>query len=132
MGDLPGQVVGIQTGTIAETWARENQEALGISSFVTYETLADALMDLKVGRTTAVINNGPYMQYQASMDPEISVIAIIDEDPIICAIAFNQADTRLCAEVNQALAELIAEGVYASLYEKWFGGEPSDQFKPAG
>ena len=129
--DLTGQVVGIQTGTVAESWAKEHQEELGIKEFVAYETMADAIMDLKADRTTAVINNGPYMQYQATIDPDIKVVAIIDDDPIECAIAFNQEDAELCEKVNGALADLIADGTYAELYEKWFGAEPSEAFRPA-
>lgn len=128
--DLDGQVVGIQTGTTGETWAKEHMEELGIAELVTYETMADAIMDLKVGRTVAVINNGPYMQYQAKIDDEIRMVAIIDDEPIVCGIAFNKEDTELCEEVNEALKALIADGTYAELYEKWFGAEPSEDFMP--
>lgn len=131
LDDLEGQVVGIQTGTVAENWAKDNQEELGVAEYVTYETLADAIMDLKAGRTTAVINNGPYMQYQSTIDSEISIVAIVDDDPIECAIAVNMEDEALLAEINEALNALIADGTYAELYEKWFGSEPSEAFMPA-
>ncbi len=129
--DLAGKTVGIQTGTVAESWAKEHQEELGVAEYVTYETMADAIMDLKAGRTSAVINNGPYMQYQATIDAEIIVVAIIDDEPIECAIAFNMEDEALRNEVNSALLALIADGTYATIYETWFGAEPSDIFMPA-
>ena len=131
MEDLNGKVVGIQTGTTGEAWTKEHQQELGIKELVTYETMADAIMDLKVGRTQAVINNGPYLQYQATLDDGIEMLAIIDDEPIVCGIAFNKEDTELCEKVNGALADLIADGTYAELYEKWFGAEPSADFMPA-
>lgn len=130
VSDLKGQTVGLQTGTVAETWAKEHKDEINAKEFTTYETMADALMDLEVGRTAAVINNGPYIQYQSTIDEKIEVMDIIDDDPIYCGIAFNKDDQKLCNQVNDTLKELIADGTYQKLYKKWFGADPHEDFMP--
>ena len=89
LSDLKDQTIGIQTGTVAETWASKNESKIQEKEFTKYETMADALMDLEAGRTVAVITNGPYIQYQAKINDKIDVMDIIDDDPILCCIAFN-------------------------------------------
>ena len=128
--DLNGQTVGLQTGTVAESYAKEHASEINAKEYTTYETMADALMDLEVGRTAAVINNGPYIQYQATINDKIEVMQIIDDAPIYCGIAFNQEDEELCAQVNETLKEIIADGTYAELYQKWFGADPHEDFMP--
>lgn len=130
ISDLKGQTVGLQTGTVAETWAKEHKDEINAKEFTTYETMADALMDLEVGRTAAVINNGPYIQYQSTIDEKIEVMDIIDDNPINCGIAFNKDDQKLCDQVNDTLKELIADGTYQKLYKKWFGADPHEDFMP--
>lgn len=132
VSDLKGKAVGVQTGTVAETWANEHKSEIAASEYTSYETMADAIMDLEAGRTEAVINNGPYMQYQAKLDKNIEVMKIIDDNPIHCGIAFNMDDKELRDKVNNALKELISDGTYETLYEKWFGAEPNEDFQKGG
>lgn len=130
LSDLAGKTVGLQTGTVAENWAKENEASINPEKFTTYETMADAMMDLEVGRIDAVINNGPYMQYQATINDKIKVMKIIDDNPINCGIAYTKDNTELGEQINSTLAELIADGTYAELYKKWFGADPSADFMP--
>ena len=132
LSDLKDQTIGLQTGTVAETWASKNESKIQEKEFTKYETMADALMDLEAGRTVAVINNGPYIQYQAKINDKIDVMDIIDDDPILCGIAFNKDDSELCNKVNGVLKELVSDGTYAKLYQKWFGADPNKDFMPGG
>ena len=129
---MKDQTIGLQTGTVAETWASKNESKIQEKEFTKYETMADALMDLEAGRTVAVINNGPYIQYQAKINDKIDGMDIIDDDPILCGIAFNKDDSELCNKVNGVLKELVSDGTYAKLYQKWFGADPNKDFMPGG
>lgn len=130
LGDLSGKTIGLQTGTVAETWAKENENLINAGKYTTYETMADAMMDLEVGRVDAVINNGPYMQYQATINDKIKVMQIIDDSPINCGIAYSKDSAELGEEINTTLHELIDDGTYAEIYKKWFGADPNEDFMP--
>ncbi len=128
--DLNGKVIGLQTGTVAEGWAKNNEATLAPEKFTTYETMADAMMDLEVGRIEAVINNGPYMLYQATLNDKIKVMKIVDDEPIDCGIAYSKDNTELGEEINATLHELIDDGTYAEIFRKWFGADPNVAFMP--
>jgi len=131
--DLSGKIVGLQTGTLAENWARQNAEKYGIPSdkFVAYETMPDAILDLQSGRIDAVINNAPFLQYTAKDKDDLFVLPpVVFDEPLYSGIAFNLEDTELCAQVNKALAEVIADGTYAKIYRDWFGTDPNEHFMP--
>ena len=130
LGDLNGKVIGLQTGTVAETWAKDNEATLAPEKFTTYETMADAMMDLEVGRVEAVINNGPYMLYQATINDKIKVMKIVDDEPINCGIAYSKDKPELGEEINATLHALIDDGTYAEIYRKWFGADPNAAFMP--
>lgn len=46
------------------------------------------------------------------------LLALTSED---YGIAFDKNNTELVAKVNEALAELKANGEYDKIYQKWFG-----------
>ena len=43
-------------------------------------------------------------------------------------IALAKGNTELLEEINQGLAEVIEDGTYTTIFEKWFHLEPPKQF----
>ena len=44
-------------------------------------------------------------------------------------IAVAKDNTELLEEINQGLEEVIYDGTYTTIYEKWFHLEPPKQFR---
>ena len=117
--DLEGKKVAVQTATTAEEFCMG--EGYAVSS---YEANADAQTALLTNKVNAwVIDDLTAKEmvdtYNAG-NPEKKLV-ILDEamttEPYAFAFAFGSED--LVEEVNKILAELIADGTVASIFEKY-------------
>ncbi|MDB1087131.1 transporter substrate-binding domain-containing protein [Streptomyces sp. ACA25] len=116
--ELENASVGVVLGTTFEEFA---DEQAGISDVTTYTSDNEALRDLANGRTDAAITTNLLGLYQIketglTIKP---VGEVLFPDP--AAIASQQKNTALTAEVNEILAALRSDGTYTELSEKWFG-----------
>ncbi|GAB6153850.1 ABC transporter substrate-binding protein [Desulfosporosinus burensis] len=116
--DLKGKTVGVVLGTTFETKARE----LG-ATVKTYKGDPDAFNDMANGRLDAVItdkivglnaikkNNYPYKLVGDLLYAEKMGIAIRKDSP------------KLLEAVNSALAEMMDDGTYQQISEKYFSAD---------
>ncbi len=124
-----GDKVGVQSGTTGEMWSKENLEPEGVE-IVPYDDILAAFAALQAGDVVGVINDLPISQ-EVAADParNIEVVQEIETGEQY-GFAFNKENTGLRDAVNWALAEVIADGTYDEVYEKWFGAPPMSV--PAG
>jgi len=86
------------------------------------EGWAQAVALLQQGRVDATINdNLTFLDYETSEGPTGLKIAAETDDPAFNAFALTKDSAALVAAIDQALAELRAEGVLAEISEKYFG-----------
>jgi len=114
--DLVGTTIGAQLGT---TGAME-AEAIEDSTVKLYDTYELAFLDLVNGQIDAVIADNPTaVAFVSKKADSLKVVgeAFTDES---YGIAFCKGDTELISKVNDALAELIAEGFIDELVAKWY------------
>jgi polar amino acid transport system substrate-binding protein len=130
LADLEGKIVGVQTGTMAENWIREHAEELGIASIVPYDEMPDCILDLQAGRIDGAANDFPYLAHLQSGNPDIEIVDETFGDGIKIGIAFRKGTEELRAEIDAAIDEIIGDGTYAKIYEKWFGKKPSPDEMP--
>lgn len=118
-----GDKVGVQSGTTGELWAKENLEPEGVE-IVPYDDILAAFGALQAGDVVGVINDLPISQ-EVAADParDIEVVQEIETGEQY-GFAFNKENTGLRDAVNWALGEVIADGTYDEIYEKWFGAPP--------
>lgn len=118
-----GDKVGVQSGTTGEAWATDNLKPKGIE-VVPYDDVLGAFNALQAGDVIAVVNDLPVSE-DVAKDPArgIEVVETIktNED---YAFGLNQASTSLRDALNWGLAEVVADGEYATLFKKWFKAEP--------
>jgi len=119
-----GHKVGVQSGTTGEGWARENLEPKGVE-VVAYDDILLAFSALQAGDVDGVINDLPISQ--DVVKDETRGLVIVEEIPTneTYGFAFNKDDAVLRDSVNWALAEVITDGTYDTIYETWFGVPPS-------
>lgn len=117
---LEGKTIAVQLGTTGAEMAGTVKDA----KVSTFDSAPLALQELSNGNADAVINDAP-----ATLDaiatgniPGVKVVGeLLTEE--FYGIAMPKDSPNLEA-LNTALAELIENGTYDAIYEKWFGAAP--------
>jgi len=114
---VSGDAVAVQTGTTGEIWANENLAPNGIivRSFV---QPPDCFMELANGGVVGtIIDMDP--SYTAESDNEnLKVVEIIQTGEVL-AFGVNPAAPNLLAAVNEAFGEMVDDGTYQEIYDRW-------------
>lgn len=111
---------GVQQDTTGDIYASSSVEdgGYGEENVIRYKTGADAVQALKAGKVDAVIiDNEPAKSYVASNDGlKILDTEWLQEEYAICV---SKDNTELLNAVNNALAELEADGTIDSIISKY-------------
>jgi polar amino acid transport system substrate-binding protein len=125
-----GDVVGVQKGTTGQAWVEENLVPNGIQ-VQTFGSATDGLRALEGGAMTAFVADEPFVAEATADLPSLAVVQGIDTNEVY-GLAFSPENPGLRDAVNIVLAEIIADGTYQSIYEKWFPGAPlPPEFAPS-
>jgi lysine/arginine/ornithine transport system substrate-binding protein len=123
---LRGKNIGVEQGTIQETYAKTYFEPNGVN-VVSYQNQDQVYADLKSGRLEAALQD----EAQASVGflktseghgyefsgPEINDTKILGS---AAAIGLRKGDTDLKDALNNALADLLKDGTYQAIAKKYF------------
>ena len=122
LADLAGKTVGVQTATSAYDLLNdeEGQKALcdTFAGLEVYETYTIAFNDLKAGAIDAIaidVTSGNYLI--SSEDGYGFLDEVLGSEQY--AIGFRKGDTELRDTVEKALDDLVADGTYAKIGEKY-------------
>ncbi len=122
LADLAGKAVGVQTATSAYDLLNdeEGQKALcdTFGSLEVYETYTIAFNDLQAGAIDAVaidVTSGQYLMSGA--EGYMFLDEVLGSEQY--AIGFRKGDTELRDTVEKALDDLVADGTYAKIGEKY-------------
>ncbi|MBR6889825.1 MAG: transporter substrate-binding domain-containing protein [Clostridia bacterium] len=121
--DLAGKTVGVQMGTSAEAALTGDGEAAALgATFGTlqpYENYNIAFTDLQAGAIDAIAVDAPVANDKINKygdDYYCLDESFASEKYGIC---FRKADTELCAQVEGAYMQLVEDGTYLALGEKY-------------
>ena len=122
LADLAGKTVGVQTATSAYDLLNdeEGQKALcdTFASLEVYETYTIAFNDLKAGAIDAVAIDVTSGQFLMSDSDEYCFLdEVLGSEQY--GIGFRKDDTELRDTINKALDDLVADGTYAKIGEKY-------------
>lgn len=125
-----GDTVGVQKGTTGKAWAEENLGPNGVT-IRSFSQAPDAFRDLQAGTIQGVINDEPASVVIVTQFPGTAVVQPIEtNEKYSFALAKDTPD--LLAAVNQALADLIQDGTFTTIYNKYFPGAPvPPEFQPS-
>jgi ABC-type amino acid transport substrate-binding protein len=125
INDLADAPVGVQAGSTGQIKAEELLDDGQIGEIKPYRTIGEAFAALRGGKVDGVI----YDLSAAHREIVKSGGAIRFVEPVPTGeqygIAFPK-DSPLVDPVNEALAEIKADGTYERLYKKWIGMPPED------
>jgi polar amino acid transport system substrate-binding protein len=124
LNDLCGKVVAVETSTTQVDLLARTQKNCGSRPIIvkTYATNSDALLELRTGRSVAVLNDLPTAislvndartrsQYQLSSNAQY--------EPGLYGIVVAKSQAGLRDAVRGALEELLRNGVYADVLARW-------------
>lgn len=110
---------GRKVGTLPGSMAARILERAG-AEVRTYDGGQDEIYeDLRLGRTDAVLLDGPVTLYYADIDREVFEVLPDSFGRVEYAAAFALGDQALVAEFDRALAALAKDGELRKLYERW-------------
>jgi polar amino acid transport system substrate-binding protein len=125
--ELAGKTVGVQQGTTGQEFVEEEADADGVRQ---YPQGPDAVNALKTGTVDAVVIDIPVAENAVSATEGLEVSAAIPTEEEY-GFAVAQGESELLEELNEGLKEVIDDGTYATIYQKWFKREPPKEIETA-
>lgn len=118
LDDLEGTVAGVQVGT---AYVEPLQKSGKFKEVRVYDTIADIMRDVALGRIDAGFGDRPIVAYQLSKGAS-EVRLVKDYESTMkgdVAIAVRQDDKELLAQINEALEKVKANGEIDKIVAKW-------------
>ena len=117
---LKGKKIGTQRATLAGTWLEDTYgDDISVSL---YDTQENAYLDLTSGRVDAILAdkyaNYDWLKTDAGKDYEFKGDPVVESDKI--GIAVRKGDNELRNNLNAALKEIVADGTYKKINDKYF------------
>lgn len=118
VSELDGKTIITQSGTTGYDWAVENIPGANV---VALDEMTAVFAALQSGQGEAIVADLPVVQYYVNTAyTDMEVMAEIPTGEQY-AIVVSKDNPALTAQLNEALAELKANGTYDEIYTKWFG-----------
>lgn len=115
--DINSNTILAQRGTIAVTWMEENHPN---AKLLLQDTLTNSFLDLAAGRAAATVVDrsaaNTWIKTEVGKDFTIKGPEISFNDSV--AIAINKGNPQLLSKINNALAEMKADGTYDEIVTK--------------
>jgi len=124
LDELEGKTVAAQQGTTGLELGKEKANA---GELRPYPEGPDAINALKAGTVEAVIIDQPVAQNAVEEEGGVEIAESVPTEESY-GIAVAKDNTELLKEINKGLAEVIEDGSYKTIYNKWFHKEPPKQF----
>lgn len=119
LDDLKGKKVGLTLGETHEDWARE--KGYNVS---TYKGLPELLLELENGRVDAIVNDSiAAILAMGAKGQEFEMFGDPTTEPFGAGIAIRQGNPELAAAMQKALDDLMADGTYLTIADKWVGAD---------
>jgi len=118
---LKGKSVGVEQGTIQETYAKENWAPKGVN-VVAYQNQDQVYADLISGRLDAALQDEVQADLGFLKTPRGNGFAFAGaEIPTgAAAMGLRKENTGLKAQVDKAIADMVKDGTYKKLEKKYF------------
>jgi ABC-type amino acid transport substrate-binding protein len=122
--DLDGGLIAVTAGTTTELQLRNAAIAAGINyEPIVFENINDVYNAFVDGRADAIISDWSYLLTLSQDDSNYHVIGeLLSSEPFGIGIPLNQPEFR--DEVDSVLLEIIADGTWQNIYDRWFTEPP--------
>jgi len=118
IADLKGKTVGVQIGTL---YVEPLKAAQGLKEVKMYDTMADLVRDVALGRLDAAFGDGPVVSYQVRQGARN--VRYVDSYkpsmPTNIALAVRKGDAGRVKQLDAAIDALKQDGTIAAIMKKW-------------
>lgn len=118
---LKGRVVGVQSGTTGEAYARANAVASTIRSYTGVDELLTAL---KAGQIDGVIQDFPVNAYHARKSGDTAVSVKFPSEPEQYGFVTRKGNVELRDAIDGALSRLKSTSRYTEILRRYLGDTP--------
>jgi len=125
--DLDGRNVAVQLGTTSDLFAT-GSDFFGPENITRMPNPPNLILELNSGRVDAIIIDKEVALQFVNDNPGLM---ILDDEPIGSdnyGIAVQMGQDQLLADINNALAEMKADGTYDAIFAYWFGGDADNYY----
>jgi polar amino acid transport system substrate-binding protein len=119
--------IAVQEGTTGQEYAEKKTDA----TVQAFPGIGTAFNAVQAGQVDGVINDFAVSAFALKKYPELDVVQTISTDEHY-GFPMQKSNTALQKAVNGALTELIADGTYEKIFQKWFTEKPPKEFLPSG
>lgn len=120
--DLKDKIVGLQMESTSATALNAEPDVKdSLKEIKEYENNVEALLDLKSGRTDAVIVDEVVGKYYIAQKPGEYKVLEENFGAEFYAVGFRKEDKALKEAIDKAIDELVQEGIVGEISKKWFG-----------
>jgi lysine-arginine-ornithine-binding protein len=123
---LKGKSVGVEQGSIQETWAKANWAPQGVK-IVPYQDQDQVYADLTSGRLDASLQDAVQVNLGFLNTPRGAGFAFTGGEPEDlkmlgngAAIGLRKEDADLKAKIDQAIADMVKDGTYKKIEARYF------------
>ena len=122
--DLCGKTVSAEKSTIQVDLLRRTQKSCGATPITvrTFPDNARALVELRTGRSAAVLNDYPpaaALATDSRTSADFQLASTVQYEPGFYGMAVRKTDTALRDALQEALNRLIRSGQYADVLGRW-------------
>lgn len=118
--DQEGKKIGLQQGTTAETYVKDEIAKGKKIDYQAYQKVTQPFADLKIGRIDAILVDVVVAGYYVVQDKESYQITWESPDKEPMALCFSKKNADLREKANKVLDEMQADGTMEKISVKWF------------
>ncbi|WP_233866166.1 ABC transporter substrate-binding protein [Paraburkholderia adhaesiva] len=126
VASLQGKSVGVEQGSIQETYAKANWATKGVN-VVSYQDQDQVYTDMLSGRLDAALQDGVQVELGFLAKPRGAGFAFTGGEPDDlktlgngAAIGLRKDDADLKAKIDQALGDMVKDGTYKKIEARYF------------
>jgi polar amino acid transport system substrate-binding protein len=119
LDDLKGEAIGAQVGTVFIEMLNKKG---GFKEVRGYDSIADMMRDIALGRIKAGLGDQPIVAYQLAqgVNPNVKLAKDYKATNVgdVCLVV-RKGDADMLARVNKGIAAIKADGTLAQIIKKW-------------
>ena len=120
---LAGKKVCTQSGTTSDELVQGMIDKGTKINYSKYDTVTQALDEIKLGRMQAVVVDKVVAAYYVKMDPSKYKVAWESDKAEPLAICLRKDDTAMKDKVDAAIDTMYKDGTMKTISVKWFGDD---------
>ncbi|WP_144630493.1 ABC transporter substrate-binding protein [Bordetella genomosp. 13] len=123
---LKGKSIGVQQGTVPESYAKEHWAPAG-ARVVSYPNFDQVFADLAAGRLDGCFTDAAVGEYGFLRTPQGANFKFTGGNVYAsngAGIGLRQSDVELREKIDRAIADMLADGTYKRLAGKYFQFDP--------